>query len=302
LFLWSHAAYPQLAKTLHAENGIDPEWIQSGLLIADCENRNLVQTWCESHTLSVEWPDPKRFSELEPDLALAPPSPHYLPDIAQVRNPRLLKVMRAEVVRLGGIIMEHQAVTELMINDHHITQIRTATQTYRAESYVIAAGAWSGQLAPLGKELPQLPIEPVKGQMIIFEAPVGSLRHIVLSEGRYLIPRKEGRILAGSTVEYTGFDKSTSDQARQELEAFARSLLPDVDLRLEKHWAGLRPGSPTGIPFIGPHPEIDNLFFNCGHFRNGFVMAPASARLLADLMIGRPLEIEPKPYRLMAER
>ena len=137
----------------------------------------------------------------------------------------------------------------------------------------------------------------MKGQMLVFAAVPGLIRHIILHEGRYLIPRKDGRILVGSTVEHTGFDKATSEEARASLIDFALSVLPELALHpVEKHWAGLRPGSLDGIPVIGAHPEIPNLFFNCGQFRNGFALAPASSRLLADLLLKREPCVVAEPY------
>ena len=101
----------------------------------------------------------------------------------------------------------------------------------------------------------------------------------------------------GSTLEYTGFDKSTSEEALASLKQSAHELLPElVDAEVVKQWAGLRPGSPEGIPFIGPVSGVDGLWLNCGHFHNGLVLAPASCQLLADLLLGRQPEIDPAPY------
>jgi glycine oxidase len=104
-------------------------------------------------------------------------------------------------------------------------------------------------------------------------------------------------VLFGSTLEYTGFDKRTTAVAREELTRAAYELLPGLaELPIEKHWAGLRPGSSDGTPAVGPHPEIDNLYINAGHFRNGVVLGLASAGLLADLLLQRPTALDAAPY------
>jgi glycine oxidase len=112
-----------------------------------------------------------------------------------------------------------------------------------------------------------------------------------------VIPRRDGRVLVGSTLEYVGFDKQTTGEALDELKRAALELIPNLGtLPIEHHWAGLRPGSPRGVPIIGPHPEIANLYICAGHFRNGVVLGPASARLLSNqLLEGRPI-LDPTPY------
>ncbi|RIZ70377.1 MAG: FAD-dependent oxidoreductase, partial [Methylococcales bacterium] len=112
-------------------------------------------------------------------------------------------------------------------------------------------------------------------------------------------PRRDGKILAGSTVEHDGFNKHTTETARNDLTDFALSLFPALKhAPLLHHWAGLRPGTELGIPYIDRHPDISNLSINAGHFRNGLVMGPASAQLMVDLLLNRPTSIDPEPYRL----
>jgi glycine oxidase len=179
--------------------------------------------------------------------------------------------------------------------------VKTTKGRISAERIVICAGAWSGQL--LNHLSIKLPVIPVRGQMILFRARPRLISRIVLSNDRYIIPRKDGRILFGSTLEHTGFDKRTTDQARNELHQVAVSMFPTLrDCPIENHWAGLRPGSPNGIPFIGSHPEIKGLYFNTGHFRNGVALAPSSAHLLADIILRRPPILSPAPFSLSAER
>jgi glycine oxidase len=139
--------------------------------------------------------------------------------------------------------------------------------------------------------------------MILFLAEPGLIRHINLTEERYAIPRRDGRVLFGSTLEHAGFDKQTTGEAREALYAAATALFPDLRrFPIEHHWAGLRPGSPAGIPYIGPHPQAGNLLVNAGHYRNGVVLGLASARLAADLVLGRKPLMDPAPYALTAGR
>ncbi len=145
----------------------------------------------------------------------------------------------------------------------------------------------------------ELAVEPVRGQMIMFETRPGLLQHITMQGDYYLIPRQNGLVLAGSTLEYTGYNKETTQAARDVLIAQAIDLVPALSgFDVIRHWAGLRPGTSAGIPFIGEHPQVAGLFLNTGHFRNGVVMAPASAQLLLDCMLGKDSFTQFSPYVL----
>ncbi|HEY3486592.1 MAG TPA: FAD-dependent oxidoreductase, partial [Gammaproteobacteria bacterium] len=183
-----------------------------------------------------------------------------------------------------------------------ISGLRTAQGTvHKCGSVVIANGAWSGQL--LRQIGVNLDIRPIRGQMVLLQGAVGLLQHIVLQEGHYLIPRADGAIVAGSTVEDVGFDTATTEQALQDLKGFTMRIAPALaQLPVLKHWAGLRPGCGQGTPYIGAHPEIRGLYVNAGHFRNGIVMAPSSGELLASLMLDEKPSLDPTPYALMTPR
>jgi glycine oxidase len=135
--------------------------------------------------------------------------------------------------------------------------------------------------------------------MLLFDAKPETLRTMVLDGDQYLIPRRDGKILAGSTVERDDFNKTPTAAARNQLTEFALNLMPSLKKApIIHHWAGLRPGTEHGIPYIDRHPEISNLSINAGHFRNGLVMGPASAQLMADLILNRPTAVAPEPYQL----
>lgn len=298
LAAWSQERYRDLAEELRQASGIDPEWTQSGMLILDADAPAAAKDWAVRYGARVEVLQGSAVAECEPALAEGVASSAvWLPEVAQVRNPRLMKALKASLPALGVKIREHTKVRGLLVRGGGVMGVETDAERIAAERVVVAAGAWSGELlAQLGIGLD---VAPVRGQMILFQAQPGLLKHIVLYKKRYLIPRRDGRVLAGSTLEYVGFDKSTTVEALDDLRRAALDLVSALgQFGIEAQWAGLRPGSPTGVPFIGEHAQVQGLFVNAGHFRNGLVLAPASARLLADLMLGRAPILNPQPYVL----
>lgn len=297
LVLISLAMYPQLSHELLTETGIDPEWHPCGMLI--CKNPDIesATNWCQTRQVRHLTPPASLLKDLNSTLE----QPLWLPDIAQARNPRLLKSLIAFLKQHGVRFVEQGQINAVELDQHQIRRLRIGEQDYSAEQVVLCTGAWTGDF--LLRWLPQsairLKIQPVRGQMLLFDAKPDTLTHMVLDGDHYLIPRRDGKILAGSTVEQVGFEKLTTLEARQQLYSFATELLPSLkQYPVCAHWAGLRPGTPDGVPYIGYHPDIDNLAINAGHFRNGLVMGPASARLLADLILGRTPCTDPAAYAL----
>ena len=326
---WSQRFYPSLCDDLRDATGIDPELEPSGLLIEAPGEEEAAAAWALRHGVDLEAVARDDVRTLEPGLASTPQSALWLPDVAHVRNPRLVKALRADVeargvkvcggaevvgIHVAGLdpadaCQTHEAArarqgtvgTTHPMAGGRVESVETLQGRLSAETVIVCAGAWSGDLlAPLGV---RPDIHPVKGQMILFRATPGAVRTIHLAADRYAIPRRDGRVLFGSTLEETGFDKQTSPAARDELWRIATTRFPALrDAEVERHWAGLRPSSPSGIPYIGRHSTLANLFVNAGHFRNGIVLGPASARLAADLVLGRPPVVDPAPYGLDAPR
>lgn len=297
LACWSQDHYPDWIRDIQALSGIDPELEPSGMLILDPDQQPAAQEWAARFGREVRPLDAAGVHALEPALAAAAGPGLWLPFVAQVRNPRLVKALRGALAALEVPVREHCEVTGWVYDEtgEQVSAVVTAAGEIPVRNLVVAGGAWTGRL--LAATGWSLPIEPVRGQMLLFQAEPGSLQHMVLAAGHYLIPRRDGRILAGSTLEYTGFDKTTTPEAEAELLRFAGELVPALARApVEHHWAGLRPGSPHGIPAIGRHPALRNLYINTGHFRNGVVMGPASARLLADLLLGREPILPPADY------
>ncbi len=297
---WSQEVYPALAVELFDATGTDPELTPSGMLILDTDELELALAWGASHAQPIEVVQGPHLHEIEPELGPRPARALFFPEIAQVRPPRLSKALR-RALDAHIELREQEEVVELLIEGDRAVGARTAKGRVKAEQIVICAGAWTAKLlGPLGTA-PD--IRPVRGQMILFHAKPGQISHITLREDRYIIPRRDGRILFGSTLEHTGFTKTTTAEDKEALYRDAIALFPVLKRTpIEDHWAGLRPSSPSGIPYIGAYPGIAGLHINAGHFRNGLVTAPASARLIADLMLDRPPVLNPAPYALDAAR
>ena len=293
---WSQGYYPQLGVALAQATGIDPEISPCGLLWLDHAEQAEALGWAERQKKSLGAVDSAFIYQQVPQLAPGFGHALWQPRLANVRNPRLMEALRARLLQYPEFsLLEDQAVTGLLMDSGKVRGVRTGSEQYNADAVVLAAGAWSGEwLAELGLGLP---VKPVKGQMLLYRTAPGWLPSMVLFDGRYAIPRRDGHVLFGSTLEHTGFDKRTTAEALSSLKASAIALLPALaDLQPVAQWAGLRPGSPEGVPYIGPVPEYDGLWLNTGHYRNGLVLAPASCRLLADLMSGAPAIIDPRPY------
>ncbi|WP_421866881.1 glycine oxidase ThiO [Motiliproteus sp.] len=299
---WSQGCYVELARELESETGLSPELRQKGLLMLSVDDEAEALSWADRHRRPLTRIGADEIRELEPHIRIERDVGLWMPEVASIRNPRLGRALRRSVELNPSIkLVSHAEVSHFELQQGRVTSVETAQGRFRADQFLVCGGAWSaGLMEALGLSLA---VEPVKGQMLLFnnrnhdpKAPL--LDRVVLADGRYLIPREDGRILVGSTLERVGFDKQTSSEARESLYESALNMLPALQhCDVEAQWAGLRPGSPDGVPYIGAVEGVENLFLNAGHFRNGLVLAPASCRLVADLMLGRTPEIDPAPYR-----
>jgi glycine oxidase len=295
---WSQPKYRELAQQLQQNTGIDVEWENSGLLILDEDQTDPALTWSQTSGSNLSVVDAKEIHNIEPAACTNQERGIWMPDVAQIRNPILINALVEDLQNSGTRMATNTEVTHLLSRRDRVEGVRTEYSEIMADNTIIACGAWSAKLL---KELGQeLPVVPVRGQMILYNTEPGQLNRILVKDGHYAIPRRDGRILVGSTMEDVGFDKAITEEAREELDATAKQLVPMLaNATIEHHWSGLRPGSPSGVPFIGPHPNMKGLFINAGHYRNGVVMAPASAQLMADILLQhQPTVVDPEPYSL----
>jgi len=293
---WSQDFYPQLGEQLREQTGVDPEVHRTGLYWLDLDDQDQALAWARQHGRELLAVPMDEVHRAVPALGAGFSRAVYMPDVANVRNPRLLQALRAALLALPNVrLLENCQATGFLLEGSRVVGVRTSQGEQRADQVVVAAGAWSAEL--LATLDLALPVKPMKGQMILYKCAENFLPSMVLAKRRYAIPRKDGHILVGSTLEDVGFDKQPTADALASLKKTAEQLLPALaDAQVVKHWAGLRPGSPDGIPYIGAAPGVEGLWLNCGHFRNGLVLAPASCRLLVDLMLGQAPTIDPAPY------
>lgn len=293
----SESLYQQLATELHQETGIDPEWIPSGMLVVNDENIDTAQQWCQQNDSPHQRLSSEQVNANYSHLKSFEQAALLRPDVATIRPHRLIAALNSQLLQQGVQFFNGQTAKELAQHNLRVTGIQTNQELIQAGEYVICGGAWSPSI--LSDDMPKPDITPVKGQMLCFPPVEIPNMCMVMEQDRYIIPRKDGRIVVGSTRENTGFDASTTQQAFDELTAFAQQLFPALEnIKPDHHWAGLRPSSPNSIPYICRIEPYENLSINAGQYRNGIVTAPASASLMANILLNRPTEIDPTPYQI----
>lgn len=272
------ACYADFIEELKEETGIDPEFYRSGLLMINESDVEHTRQWAdENQVLTAE-----NYEDYPSNMRL-PAKSIFLPEIAQVRVSRLLKALHASLIKLGVTIFENTAITGLEINNARCTSVVTRSKKYYADSFIVSAGAWSPQILASVNE--DIKIKPVMGQMLCVKFPRQQLKTMVLDGGHYFIPRRDGHVLIGSTMENIGFEKETTQSARNELMEWACALWPDIaDAEFVKHWSGLRPATDNGKPYLGKLEDYENIYINAGHFRKGIIQAPICARNIADMV------------------
>ena len=298
LATWSQSSYIHLSEELLDETGCDPELRQKGMLMVDVEDQAEALAWAKKYHRPLRKVNAGFVYQKEPSLVTGLDEALWMPEVCSIRNPRLGRSLRESLVNDPKVkLLEQQEVEGFVQDGRRVLGVKTKEGTVTGDKVVIAAGAWSAALLQLlGQEIP---VKPVHGQMMLFKAKPGLVNRVVLKGGRYVIPRNDGRVLVGSTLEHFGFEKRTTQEAADSLYATALDIIPELEsYPVEHHWSGLRPGSPEGIPYIGPVNGYDNLFVNAGQYRNGLVLAPASTRLLVDIMLERDTIIPSEPYRL----
>jgi glycine oxidase len=268
--------YPEFAHELEVESGIILDLRDAGTIVFPPPEHVLERSGFTSEDLL-----PAPLVELEPALSIAGPV-FFLKE--RSIDPRALSSAAAKTAKLRGVdFSSGDAVTAVNLSDGRAIGITTAKTSFHASKVVNCAGCWSGQISPL-----RLPTRPVKGQMLcLIMQPRNLLKHVIRTPDLYLIPRSDGRLLVGATVEEAGFDKRTDPSTIQQLHRAALKLVPKLaDARILEDWAGLRPGTPDALPVLGA-TSLPGYFVATGHFRDGILLAPITAQVMTDVIEGQ---------------
>lgn len=296
----SRALFPDFISELYEETGLDAELARAGTVVPLLDDED------EAHFRSlerggapgarVERLSPEDLARLEPWLAPDCRFGWHLPDDIRVNNRRLCDAVVASLEARGVSFRLGRPAHGLLRSGSAVSGVRLAGgDGVKAGAVLLSAGAWSGGLDGLPRPLP---VEPRRGQMLALRAPAGVIRHNLFSTSAYVVPRIEGSVFVGATVERVGFDKRVTADGVAALLAGARRIAPRLgSAELLETWAGLRPGTPDDLPILGLDPEVSNLFYATGHFRNGVLLAPITAQIVLEGLTGVRPSVALDPFR-----
>jgi glycine oxidase len=271
----SNEIYPEFVHEIEDESGTKVDLRTKGTIVIPPEQDG---TGC----VPTEWRaiDADEIAKLEPRLEYSGEAAYWTPEGSV--DPRALIAALAKAAKHRDLdIASGSAVTNIEVENGCASAIRTAKTRYAAGAVVNCCGAWAGQVGPL-----RFPTRPIKGEMLCVVAQHGLLNHVVRAPDVYVVPRSDGRLLIGSTLEDVGFDKRIDPETIQNLHQGAANLVPQIgEARMLETWAGLRPGTPDTLPILGA-TDVRNYFVAAGHYRDGILLAPITAEVISKLVRG----------------
>ena len=287
LGLASRTLFADYIRELESLSGISIGYETSGVLevaLDPAEGRLAVGRvqWMLDRGLNVEVLDREEALLLEPALTKDMVGASYYPDDHQVDPDRLSRALATAVFRLGGQFQSGKQVLGLVVEKNRVVGVETETGRLLADAVLVAGGAWSTRLQGLPNIRTRL--KPVAGQVVQLETRPPYFRHIVYGFKGYVVPRADGRVLLGSTLEDRGFDKAVTCLGLHQITGMAMALVPGLqEARLTHTWSGLRPATRDNLPLLGAGP-LEGLFFATGHYRNGILLTPITAEVICDLL------------------
>ena len=277
--------YPEFAHELEVESGTKVDLRDYGTIVfPDLDPEH------PAGITSASLPK-RRLRELEPAVVVDDRPAFFLKERSV--DPRALTAAAFKNAKSRGVdFSSGDSVTKANVQDGHAIGVTTTKTAFAAPKVVNCAGAWAGEIAPQ-----PFPTRPVKGQMLCLAMPKRDLiRHVIRSPKAYLIPRSDGRLLVGATVEDAGFDKRTDPDTMQAFHRAAIELVPQLaEAKILEDWAGLRPGTPDGLPILGT-TATPGYYVATGHFRDGILLAPITAQVMSAVIEGRPPEYDLSPF------
>ncbi|MCY2981564.1 MAG: FAD-dependent oxidoreductase [Planctomycetota bacterium] len=307
----SHLLHRDWSKQLLVETGIDNEYRQCGgvyLARTAAERATLSanRMWWDEHGIRYEsWSNDQLVARIASMESIARSTPNlqswFCPDDCRLRNPSHLQALIQACEKRGVTLIEQARIDGFETSQNRIISAKSGSQEFRADRYCITSGAWASQLlGPLGIETGIL---PVRGQMVLYQLDKPAFTTVINDGHRYLVPRDDGHVLAGSCEEEVGFDATTTDSMIADLQSWAEALCPALtSANIKRTWAGLRPGSFDTYPYLGTLHPMENGFIASGHFRHGLHWSTATALLMYQWMNGDKTEIDLMPFRVQRGR
>jgi glycine oxidase len=297
---FSYDCFPEFIDRIKQESTVDPEYVRSGSLtlgwtLEDEVQMKVVEDRMQKRQIDFEWFSKKQVQASEPDIASDIARALYLPVTRQVRSPRLLQALTQVLNHRQVLFHTHETIQAFHIHQNRVESIETSQRRIPIDQLVIASGAWTSLLLnQLG--MPNW-IKPIRGQAILFYSPQIQLKHILFTPTVYVVPRLDGRIFVGSTLEDVGFDKSVTSEGLSKLKNGARKVFPKFQESLiEKTWSGLRPKSVDEYPILGKLSPLENVWMASGHYKHGIVQAPGTARLITQSILNEQPELSLDPF------
>lgn len=305
----ARSMYPDFVTGLLEETGVDSELRREGMLLIAATDEDEAEleaalSWQTEEGLRVRRLTGAELRDMEPLIHPEARWGLHLPDDVQVDNRRVCAALVASLNRLGVDWAMDDAVDSIQVDGSRLSGVRLRSgRRLECGTFVLAAGAWSGRVRGLPRPLP---VRPLRGEMVQLTTTGRTPRHTLGSGRGYVVPRLDGRLLAGSTVEDVGFRRGISVAGIRGILESVQELAPSLSsARIADAWAGFRPGTPDDLPILGPDPEVDGLVYATGHFRNGILLAPITAERVAELVTGAgsPQGLEPfAPERFAGHR
>jgi len=300
----SQEKWPGFAAELEAASGMPVGYRDEGTLVVALTRDDVAQLrfhfdYQRSLGIALDWLSAAEARRLEPYLHPGLAAAVLSRGDHQVDNRRVVAALRRAFLAAGGALHEHAPVAAVEIAGDRVAGLRVGETRHAADIVVLAAGAWSAEIAGLPPAA-RPPVRPVKGQMLALRmdpaAPL--LRHVLWAPKAYLVPRHDGRLIVGATSEERGFDASlTAGGVFALLEGAWRALPGIEELAIDEMWVGFRPGSRDDAPVLGPSP-VEGLVLATGHHRNGILLTPATADLVSRFILDGELDAALRPFAL----
>ncbi len=299
-FLLSRSLFPEWVRMLYELTGIDAEWQSQGSLRValtdlDAEHLRRMLAWIQKYEPEARLISPDEARQYEPALPDTLSGALWLPNEGWVHTERLMRALHSALRLVGVELYEGQPVLGFIRHQHRVEGVYTSGRAIHADAVVLSAGAWTGALANLLGF--HIPIEPVRGQILVIGDLNRRMRFLITSPIGYLVPRQDGTVLLGATREYAGFDmRPTAEGFTHLLHTLSRLCPSLMHATIVGYAVGLRPATPDNNPLIGTIDAVEGVYLASGHAYHGILLAPASAVAIANLILNGTTELPIQPF------